>query len=655
MKYFSLEDVCELLSISSATVRNWVRLDKLKVAYYEKNEPVFERDYILQIRTEVESGDNKALKSRRNKKYVSGNALYNSYISDNSSNIAKLQSLLAQINDNKILLDEFAIALLISNCAYQLISKKYHENNIFASFRDFLTSDYERSYRDRLIRDFITDIDKSVDFVEEKSFLFSVQFDFEENEDLLGLIYMSCKNIGNRKALGSYYTPTDIVKKLISQVTISDDDQVLDPCCGTGNFLLHLPSNLDVRNVYGNDIDELSVKIARINMALKYPDADYEIISGNITQCDFLTEYNRDEFDYIIGNPPWGYDFSEEEKHILRDKYLSAKSKTIESYDVVMEASLGRLRAGGTVSFVLPEAILNVKAHRVIREEILRKTSISYLEYLGNTFDGVQCPSIILQIRKSGNTLSTKGMRVKNGNKEFVIDTKRNVSADYFSFYTDDQEYELLNKLHNADNITYLRGQADFALGIVTGDNKKYISDRKTSENEMILRGSDISKYHINHTDSYIVYRPEKFQQVAPIWMYRAEEKLLYRFISSQLVFAYDDKGTLSLNSCNVMIPRAEDMNIKYVLAILNSRIAQFIYKMQFNSVKVLRSHIENIPIMMADDDVQKKVMEIQEPLIRGISGEEARKQYEELDYYISRLYGLSEREINIIRKAADE
>ena len=43
---------------------------------------------------------------------------------------------------------------------------------------------------------------------------------------------------------------------------------------------------------------------------------------------------------------------------------------------------------------------------------------------------------------------------------------------------------------------------------------------------------------------------------------------------------------------------------MNYVLAILNSRIAQFIYKREFHSVKVLRSHIENIPIPLVDDSV---------------------------------------------------
>ena len=111
----------------------------------------------------------------------------------------------------------------------------------------------------------------------------------------------------------------------------------------------------------------------------------------------------------------------------------------------------------------------------------------------------------------------------------------------------------------------------------------------------MILKGSDIQKFRFTEGKRFIAYRPELFQQTAPTEYYRAPRKLLYRFISDQLVFAYDDRQTLSLNSCNVVIPEIEGLEMKYVLAVLNSRVAQFYFEKSFQSVKVLRSHIEHI------------------------------------------------------------
>ena len=136
--------------------------------------------------------------------------------------------------------------------------------------------------------------------------------------------------------------------------------------------------------------------------------------------------------------------------------------------------------------------------------------------------------------------------------------------------------------------------------------------------------------------------------------MYRASEKLLYRFICNQLVFAYDDKQTLSLNSCNIVIPKLKNAKTKYVLALLNSRVAQFIYKKEFNSVKVLRSHIENIPIPMIDDATQDKIISITDLLIQGQTAEKANELYDKLDDMIFNLFNLTDSEKNTIKSAVD-
>ena len=174
----------------------------------------------------------------------------------------------------------------------------------------------------------------------------------------------------------------------------------------------------------------------------------------------------------------------------------------------------------------------------------------------------------------------------------------------------------------------------------------------KNKDNEVILKGSDICKYHTNPNSNYIVFNPQNFQQVAPIEMYRAPEKLLYRFISSQLVFAYDDKQTLSLNSCNIVIPKIEGMQIKYILAILNSSVSQFVYQKEFHSIKVLRAHMEHIPIPRVGKAIQNEIIAMTEPLICGMGKEAAETCQKRLDCRIMDLFRLSAEEQWIIRHA---
>lgn len=651
----TLKELCEELSISTATGRNWIKLGKLTPEYTEKKTPYFSKKYVETLRTELQSGKNKALKSRRNKKFVSGNSLYNSYVSDQCQNIPTLQKLLALSSNYKIDLDVATIQLLVADCALHLfLSKKNSQikehNNVLLQF---LLKELSIGNYDRLIFDLIENTDYAINFCKKYPLLFKLEYIYEANEDVLGLIYISCKNIGKRKATGSYYTSTKVVKALINILNFQKSQKILDPCCGTGNFLLQLPEHITFDSVYGNDIDTTSVKITRLNMALKY-DVTINAIYDHITEFDYLINYAKKDFQYIIGNPPWGYEFSEGEKAKLRNIYKSTSGKSIESYDLFIEQALNHLADDGHLAYVLPESILNVKVHTDIRKIILGSCSIKNLYFLGNAFDGVQCPCIILDLQSTHSALSTLGMNVHTGTESFTINTERTVSPEYFSFTTADAEYNIINKIRNVQNAVYLLGNADFALGIVTGNNKEYISDKKTESNEMVLKGADISKYHINPTTNYIIFKPESFQQIAPIKMYRAQEKLLYRFISSQLVFAYDDKQTLSLNSCNIVIPKIPGIKMKYVLAILNSRIAQFIYKREFNSVKVLRSHIENIPIPKVDESTQDSIITLTEKLISGLEIREAEKVYDELDILVSQVFNLNSDEFEIIKKAVD-
>lgn len=651
----SLADLCKTLSISIATGRNWIKLGKLIPKYTDKRTPYFDSTYVKSLISDLKTGINDSLKSRRNKKFVFGNYLYNSYVSENCKNLFQVQTLLEKVKSENIDLTEDIIGYFIADCAIHFIvsqkrNKDYPQNSLF---ENFLLGKLELKEK-KLLNAFIKNKDNAINFVKQHRTLFSLNYIYEEKEDVLGLIYISCKNIDNRKSTGTYYTPTKIVNSLISSLSLNTQTKLLDPCCGTGNFLLQLPGTIPFSNIYGNDIDPVSIKITRINMALKFPEISIDNIISHFTENDYLINFPLDDFSIIIGNPPWGYDFSDSQKEILRRKYKATTTSNIESYDVFIEQSLKHLQEKGQISFVLPEALLNVKAHSDIRKIIKNETNIKEIKFLGNVFDGVQCPCIILKLEKNQQEHSTVGMLINDGTRQFKIKTNRTFFPDYFSFLTNDEEYCILEKIKKTENCNFLSGNADFALGIVTGNNKKYISSKKDENNEIVLKGADIFKYKKRPSNNYIVFNPEKFQQVAPAEFYRAEEKLFYRFISNQLVFAYDNEKTLSLNSCNIVIPKIANLNIKYVMSILNSRIAQFLFKKEFNSIKVLRSHIENIPIPEVSSKTQEEIINFVNCFIENKTNNPLEALYDELDEKICKLFNLSVTEQNIIKNAVD-
>ena len=642
----TIDDVCKVLSISKATAKNWIRLGKI---IPDVGKQLFSSEYIEKFVAEIKSDDSTKLKSRRNKKSATGKILYKDYI-----HTACNQKLVADLLELGIIEDERELLVVLANYAVQLYyqsrSIQFTNSNVLL---DFLSQEYTSDFH-ILIKDLIGSDTIDPSLINKLSPALSKEILFVKGEDSLGFVYISLQDIGQRKSSGAYYTPNKIVCELIDRLYENDahlgEKTICDPCCGTGNFLLSLGAKgMDYTNLYGQDIDPISVFLSRINIALMAPKMSALDIRSRIIIGNTYFETFEQKFDVIVGNPPWGSVLSEEDTRRCRNFFKTAISKSIESYDLFIEKALSMLAHKGVLAFVLPEAILSVAAHDTVRKLIIGSCSFKFISYLGNVFSGVLCPSIILGIAPDDEPTAI-GCKVATANETFIISTPRSFSDGTLSFNVSDEENQCLNAISNTENIVYLKGNAKFALGIVTGNNKEYISTEKLDDNEVVLKGSDIHRYGMKTSGNYIRFSPETFQQVAPVEMYRAKEKLLYRFISEVPVFTYDNQQTLSLNSCNIVIPDIDGLEMKYVLAILNSSVAAYFISKKFNSVKLLRSHIEQMPIPIVPMDVQTSIIKKVDRIMN--SSENISGLYEDLDKDIMKLYDLTKAQIAVIRSA---
>ncbi len=644
----SIAQVCELLSISQATVKNWVRLGKLNTT---SDNETFDKKHIETLISEIKSGKDARLKSRRNKKSISGKVLYKDYIKSehNREIVEDILSSCERITDKelRILLAYFSIQLY-QQSGGSVIS----ESALFEGAAEITTS----SVFNELIGNLLEGVDvPKMDLTNIQAAL-NCNVQLVSLEDTLGFIYISLRDLNLRKQTGAYYTPEKTVNKLINNLKKSFDTEcktLCDPCCGTGNFLIGLVGNgVKVENLYGQDIDEISILITRINMFLLDNSITKEQLHSQFICGDTLVNTFSRKFSVVLGNPPWGYDFSKEETAYLTANYITAKSKGTESYDLFIEKGLAMLEEHGCLAYVLPEAILSVNSHQQARELMVKNAAFKFVSYLGNAFSGVQCPAIILGL-ENGYQGETQNCKIELADREFTIDKNRNIDSSLFSFNMSDEEYDCLYAISSVSNAKYLANNARFALGIVTGNNKEYITNTKAKGMEVILKGSDIYRYAVKGTENYIRFVPENFQQVAPTELYRAEEKLLYRFIADVPVFTYDNQQTLSLNSCNIVIPEIPELEMKYILAILNSSVAAYFISKKFNSVKLLRSHIEQMPIPVVPSETQTAIIKKVDRIMS--SSENISGLYTDLDQCIMGLFGLNVNQIDIIQTALRE
>ncbi len=633
----NIEDVALLLGVSTATVRNWTKCGDLRPISNNKYNFYFQE--IQKVKNNIKNGEINKLNGRANKSKSKKMFIPDEYFNSNieSSNIDPIISF---IHGRKTSI-KTSLFLLSLN----LLKKE----NIITTIdiQDIILGKVIISNNKQVneeLKSWQSEIDVNK-ITPEYSFLLSYQLPTQR--DILGFIYQSLLSEGKKSQNGSYYTPENIVSKIISDY-VKEDSKVLDPCCGTGQFLLAFADKIeDPKNIYGVDIDEIAVRIARLNLLVKYKNIDFapNIVCKNtlfeIGNYDLfsLNDENIKDFDVIATNPPWGVHFSKNDNEKLKTLYPQIQS--FESFSYFLKKSIDLLNDKGIISFVLPESILNVKTHKDIREIILKNTQIKKVFYLNRVFKNVFTPVIRLDITKEESLQEIE--IIKDEENYNIPQSKWESNQDFvFNIHANDIDMDIIEKVYNTKH-TNLLNNADWALGIVTGDNKKHIVTEHQKDFEPIYKGKDVEKFKLKAPSNYILFTPDKFQQVAPIEKYRAKEKLIYKFISKKLVFAYDDKQQLTLNSANIVIPKLENYSIKVISALFNSSLYQFIFQKKFSSIKVLRNHIEQMPIPLWKDEVLKEIVSLVDEIINNQSS------FEKLDKYIFAQFNFSEKEIEYV------
>lgn len=637
----NLESTATLLGISTATVRNWVKCGHLQTLG-EKTKYFFHLTEVENIKSSIANGNLEKLNKRANKAKADRTFLPDEYSQDKIG-FSELNFIVDFIKSNNI--DLFPALLLIS---LNLLKKE--KILLEVNIRDVIRKkdlSFTNKQINEEIKSWLYEIDEGKI---KENFVFLLDCNIPKQRDILGFLYQSLLHEGQKSQNGSYYTPSNIVDEIITEYA-KKDSKILDPCCGTGQFLLAFGDVVEnPSNIYGVDIDEIAVRIARLNILIKYKNKDFapNIVCKNtlfdIGNYDLfsLNDENMRDFDVIATNPPWGVHFSKENIENLKKLYPTITS--FESFSYFLKKSIDLLHNDGVISFILPESILNVKTHKDIREIILKNSQIKKIIYLDRVFKNVFTPVIRIDIKKSEK--KNGDIQICKENTKYDIEQARWLNnQDYvFDIHSNGFDAKIINKIYQVSHTT-LENKADWALGIVTGNNKKFIVDKPKEGFEPIYKGKDVENFVLSEPSSYIQFTPEKFQQVAPTDKYRAKEKLIYRFISKYLVFAYDDQRKLTLNSANVIIPKISNYPIKVIAALFNSSLYQFIFQKKFSSIKILRSHIEQMPLPLWDKKTFEEIIEMVDSIIKD------KTIFEKLDNYIMDKYTLTSKEKNYLKE----
>ena len=205
-------------------------------------------------------------------------------------------------------------------------------------------------------------------------------------EELKSLLDSEEYAAARASSLTAFYTPPVVIRgiyKALSQMGFTQGN-ILEPSCGTGNFLGLLPTDMAGSKAYGVELDSISGRIA----GQLYQNA-------SISVNGFETVQMPDSFfDVVVGNVPFG-DFKVLDKRYDKHHWLI--------HDYFFGKTLDKVRPGGIVAFITSKGTLD-KENSAVRKYLAQRADlIGAIRLPDNTFKqnaGTEVTSDIIFLQK---------------------------------------------------------------------------------------------------------------------------------------------------------------------------------------------------------------------------------------------------------------
>jgi type I restriction-modification system DNA methylase subunit len=477
------------------------------------------------------------------------------------------------------------------------------------------------------------------------------------------------KNLKKRKEQGIYYTPKFIVDYIVENAlgpvldkckSISDLQKIkiLDPACGSGSFLVAamnfiikkyeefgakpdglLKIQILQNNIYGVDLDQQAVELARLNLLLNTFDSQTKLpnLGGNIKQGNSLISgsdkelkeyfgknyrdklpFNWQEqfpevflarhsvgdggkqggFDCVIGNPPYifarGGSFSEDEKMYYSDHYKLIQYQ-LNTFLLFIEKGIDLLKESGGFGFIIPNNWLTINSFSTLREYLLKNTAdLKIINAVDTVFGQASVDTCVLVFKKDKPTVVELG-ELKDGNlsslmefkpeelfsNDFIINIAKSKGKENDQILDKVNIYPFLDELAKVSTglKAYQTGKGKPAQNEEIKKIRKFHSEEKLDNTYYCyLEGSDVKRYKLDWSGEYLSYGD---------WLAEPRKsvsfdgpRILVRQIPAQpplcINGVYTDKQYLNDINSMVIFNPVKEYDLKYILGVINSRLLSY-------------------------------------------------------------------------------
>lgn len=501
-----------------------------------------------------------------------------------------------------------------------------------------------------------------------------------------------------KKKLGQFYTPTGIAKKMVFEVrnelkTLSEQDLVVDPACGTGVFVVEIIKQMSAflsfnklikfveSNMFAYDVNPFSVIATKLNVLNTLLEIAPDVVNknkfllgipmlNNIKWKNTIVDKEEKFFSIILGNPPYFKLDSTALKDI--DGYDTIIYGQPNIYSLFMHWGISHLCTNGIMSFIVPQSIRSGLYFKNLREEMkgLRIKSIFHIDSRQNLFDRAEQAVLIICLQNKPVRNTKTKIQFINGNQkvlsEFAIPrSKLMMDRDNNYMFIINKKYEMydiLEKVYNNGTMLTvndslvkfsnglfvwnqhkesLADSSDEAIPIVYGGdiqpvNFQFITSWANGERKAFARITDKTRPYILSGKRLLVQRTTNFEKDIRLKACLISDDFLKNYDS---YFLENHVNFLCCNSGKEEILTDELMY--YYLGLLNSKLINYIFISKSGNTQVSANELNLLPFS------KNNVNDISAFVSKYLS--ELKEHQEELDKLVCEAYDLSVNEMNMI------
>ena len=385
------------------------------------------------------------------------------------------------------------------------------------------------------------------------------------------------KDLKKRKQQGIYYTPSFIVDYIVKNalgpvldkcksITDLQKIKVLDPACGSGSFLIkafdlirkkyeefgsygqYINLQILTSNLYGVDLDEQAVEIARLNLLIaalekreKLPNLT-NIKNGNSLiseskdrtkkpfdwQEEFPDVFKQNGFDVIIGNPPYIKEFVNKNAFddLHNNPYYQGK---MDLWTMFACVSVDLLKENGVLGFIAPNNWVTNAGASIMRNKILTdgelKTFIDFGDYKVFEEAGIQTMIFVFEKKKPNKKYNIDYLKINDKNiteekliaalvnKKTKIEIEPEKLVDKNITFANQESGSIFDKIESKKNFELT--EKEVGQGIVAAPDKYFLekdigSYNKNEQTFLKPFFTSAGRYKSGESENYIFYMSDK-------------------------------------------------------------------------------------------------------------------------------------------------